>query len=438
MKPSLILLLFALAARAQSQEPGGPTVTRSDGQTPAGRAADLKFFRTEFMAKDKSYSAEARQKAEARLAKLEAEAAKLSQVAFDLELAKIVALADNGHTAYFASSRAKRHNRVPIRLVPFGEEFFVLHADAANSDLVGARIDAIDDRSIGQFVATARMLTGGTNAWRDRSVPYFLESPEEMHALHQGKDPGAATYRFTMPDGKRLERRLTAKVDTTANIWPGLWLYEQPRSVWAYRERGKPFRWRDAPEVEGMVIELRQTYNAPDLPIRKFLDSMTAEIQRATPRNIVIDLRMNGGGDLNTARDFMKSLPGLIPGRIFVLTSPWTFSAAISSAGYLKQAGKDRVTIVGETVGDRLEFFSEGRVVTLPSSGGAILYATERHDYKTGCRGFTDCHGPVVRNPIAVPTLEPDIKAPWTIDAWRSGRDPAMEAVTAVLGRRTS
>ena len=425
--------LTSLSMRISAFIVGATLTVNAWAQSPEGRVADLRFFRAEFMAKDKSYSAEARQKAESRLAKLESESAGMSQVEFDLELARIVALADNGHTAYFSSSRAKKHNRVPIRFVPFGEEFFVLHADNANRDLIGARVDAIDGRSIGQFVATARMLTGGTDAWRDRSVPYFLESPEEMHALHQSKEPGSATYRFTLPDGKKAERMLAASIDTAANIWPGIWHYDQPNPVWAFQEWGKPFRWRTAPEIDGMVIELRQTYNAPDLPIRKFLDSMTAEIRRATPRNLVIDLRMNGGGDLNTARDFMKSLPTLVPGRIFVLTSPWTFSAAISSAGYLKEAGKDRVTIVGEMVGDRLEFFSEGRVVMLPNSGGAILYATERHDYQTGCRGFTDCHGPVVRNPISVPTLEPDIKAPWTIEAWLAGRDPAMEYVSRAL-----
>jgi hypothetical protein len=419
MNPTLAILLCALAGAAHAQGLSGAE----------GRVADLRFFRTEFMAKDKSYTAEARKKAEERLNKLEIEAPGMSQVAFDLELGRIVAMADNGHTSYFASTRSWRKNRVPIRFVPFGEEFFVLHTDSANKDLVGARVDAIDDRSIGQFLATARMLSGGTNAWRDRGVPYFLESPEQMHALKQGKEPGQATYRFTLPGGKKLERTLVATVDSAANPWPGRWLYDQPNAVWAFQQQGTPFRWRDAPEIDGMVIELRQTYNAPDLPIRKFLDSMTAQIQQRKPRNIVIDMRMNGGGDLNTARDFMKSIPTLVPGRIFALTSPWTFSAAISSTGYLKQAGTDRVTIVGEMVGDRLEFFSEGRTITLPNSGGIILYATERHDYKTGCKGFTDCHGPVVRNPIAVPTLEPDIKAPWTIDAWLGGRDPGMEAV---------
>jgi hypothetical protein len=41
----------------------------------------------------------------------------------------------------------------------------------------------------------------------------------------------------------------------------------------------------------------------------------------------------------------------------------------------------------------------------------------------------------VVRNPISVPSLAPEIAAPWTIEAYRAGRDPAMEAVAAALSR---
>jgi len=146
-------------------------------------------------------------------------------------------------------------------------------------------------------------------------------------------------------------------------------------------------------------------------------------------------MRLNGGGDLNDTRDFVQSLPRLVPGRIFVLTSPWTFSAAISTTGYLEQAAPERVIIVGEPVGDRLQMWAEGRVFELPHSGAAGLNATERHDYVTGCKPFKDCHSPVVRNPIAVPSLAPDIAAPWTLEAYNAGRDPAIEAVAAALNK---
>jgi hypothetical protein len=62
-----------------------------------------------------------------------------------------------------------------------------------------------------------------------------------------------------------------------------------------------------------------------------------------------------------------------------------------------------------------------------------VLNATERHDYVTGCRNIENCHGSVVRNPVSVPTLAPDIEAPWTLETYLAGRDPAMEAVAGAL-----
>jgi hypothetical protein len=91
------------------------------------------------------------------------------------------------------------------------------------------------------------------------------------------------------------------------------------------------------------------------------------------------------------------------------------------------------VTIVGEMVGDRLEFWAEGGPVTLRQTGILIGRSLERHDYASGCRAYSDCHRSVVDHPISVKTLAPDIAAPWTIETYRAGRDPAMEAVAAAL-----
>ena len=121
-----------------------------------------------------------------------------------------------------------------------------------------------------------------------------------------------------------------------------------------------------------MVVELRQNRSTPGNDIGDFQELVQRELQDRKPRNLVLDMRMNGGGDLTTTRSFMQGLPKLVPGTIVVLTSPWTFSAAISSTGYLEQAAPERVTIVGEEVGDRLEFWSEGRPITLARSGIVI------------------------------------------------------------------
>jgi hypothetical protein len=432
----LVVALSSASARAQSVE--------------EGRRTDLALFRREFFARDSSYSAENRAAAERRLRALESKPASLTAAQFELELARIVALADNGHTNSPASMRSRRYARVPIRLVPFGEEFYVLRADTANADLLGARLLAIDGRSLEDVRMTAHAFWGGTAAWRDRQLPFLLESPEQMQAA--GITSGSATYRFELRNGRTLDRRIVAEAPNAAReIYPATrWLYPEPldtdrgdwrfvgtkdRAPWAFQDPAQLFRLRAAPELDAIVVQLRANH-AGQQSIQEFLARAADEIRRSKPRNLVLDLRVNGGGDLNNTRDFVQSFPTLVPGRIFILTSPWTFSAAISTTGYLKQAGGSRVTIVGEMVGDRLEFWAEGRLLRLNYSSAAMSYSTQRHDYKTGCRPYADCHGAVVRNPISVPSLAPDIAAPLTVDDIIAGRDPGMEAIARALKGR--
>jgi len=55
-------------------------------------------------------------------------------------------------------------------------------------------------------------------------------------------------------------------------------------------------------ELDGIVIELRQNNDADDRTIASALLEFEAAIAAQHPRNIVLDMRMNGGGDLNTTR----------------------------------------------------------------------------------------------------------------------------------------
>ena len=434
-------LLFAPIAASQP----APAVVA----TAEGRVADIAVFRSEYLGKDKAYTPAARAEADKRLAALQAQAPSVSQVYFELEISRIVALADNGHSAFFPGPRSRRYNRVEVRLVPFGDGFYVLRTKPENADLLGARLVAIDGKPTATYRDAARSLAGGTAAWRDRNVSYFLESPDQMHALGLIASPTVATYQFQARGGAMVERRLVPdpanpnRPRANAERWffpeampaeGGLWRPALTQNVpWSLTEPDNPFRWRMADDLNAIVIDLRQNNDGEKRTIASFLKELEDVLAAKRPTHAILDMRMNGGGDLNTTRDFMQALPKRVPGRVIALTSPWTFSAAISSVGYLKQAAPDRVTIIGEEVGDRLNFFSEGSIVTLPNSQIELLSATERHDYANGCRGYTDCHEPVVRFPIAVPSLAPAIGAPWTIEAYLAGRDPGMDAAAAAL-----
>lgn len=161
---ALVGLLFAPSAQAQNRSAGGarPPIT------PEGRMEDIKVLREEFFPQEISYTPEARAEAERRLTQLEVQVATISQPRFELELARIIALADNGHTHYVSNTISRYYNRVPIRLGMFGEDFHVLRAAEADADLLSARLIAIDGHDVESLRSAIRRLWGGVDTWRDR------------------------------------------------------------------------------------------------------------------------------------------------------------------------------------------------------------------------------------------------------------------------------
>jgi hypothetical protein len=414
------------------------------------QAQDLDYFKLIFSL-DKSWTPAMKSAALAKLGAVNARAGQMSPTEFELAITQLVALADNGHTHASARHRIAATNRVPIRLFPFADGFVVVRAQGEQADLLGLALVAIDAHPIEELVAAARTLAGGLARRRDMGAPYFLESPDQLHALGLAEKSQTARYRFRSPDGSLIERELAgeplgarripataeralapAPIENEPPDWRG-WI-AHPGAPLALQDPDSPFRTAPLDDLKALYVELRQNENSPGHPIAKFLAVVRTEIAAAKPTNLVLDMRFNGGGDYTTTVRFMKSLPGLVPGRTFVLTGPLTFSAAITSTAFVKAAGKERVTIVGEPVGDRLIFYSEGGSLTLPNSGIPIRFATGLHDYRNGCRWFGPCYWMNYVFPVAVPALDPEIAAPLTAAALSAGRDPGLEAVAAALG----
>ena len=109
------------------------------------------------------------------------------------------------------------------------------------------------------------------------------------------------------------------------------------------------------------------------------------------------------------------------------MLGPATFSAGIVSAAFIKQAGADRVVILGEPVGDRLQFLSEGNRGCLPNYPLCVSYATGKHDYQHPCHDLKVCFWLNYLYPTRVRSLDPDETIPLTFAQWRGGRDPVYE-----------
>lgn len=393
-----------------------------------------------YIARNRAYTPAGRDEALRRLALLPGLTGDPAR--FELEVAHIAALADNGHSALLPPQWASRYKRSPVRLGLFADGLYVVAAPPDRRRLVGRQVLRINGHGWRQIRAAYARYQGGEPGFRDQFVTLFMELPALLVAAGFGTDPDLVEYSLAPRRRGAPEQVLVAAAlspypgeaaftGTPMPIEAAAMLPPAARPLYL-REPGESFRLAFLPEIGAAFIQLKATGG---LHIDDFLTGTLAQLRTRRPRNIIIDLRFNIGGNLNITRDFMQALPDLARGgRVYAITSGRTFSAAISSLGYLRQAAGDRLVIVGEPIGDRLEFWAEGDIMRLPGLGALMLYATERHNYMTGCPE-EDCHASIRDHPIRVTGLQPDIAAPLRYADFRAGRDPAMEAIARDVRR---
>ncbi len=136
------------------------------------------------------------------------------------------------------------------------------------------------------------------------------------------------------------------------------------------------------------------------------------KLRPSARRNIVVDLRLNGGGDFFNTITFAKALPALLPpeGRIYVLVGPVTFSAGLVTAALLRQNGGEKVLLIGEPMGDAETFWSEGAPFELPNSHIRVSPALWMWSLREPCTDVTRCYfAGTILGPRGV-TLEPDVE----------------------------
>ena len=181
------------------------------------------------------------------------------------------------------------------------------------------------------------------------------------------------------------------------------------------------------PELNALFLQMRVHFDMDGETVADFRRRVDEEIDAYHPRNLIVDLRFDTGGDTDLTRDWQRTLPTRVPGRLYVLVSGHTFSAGIVAAAAFRHDAHARVRIVGEAVGDRLRWWSEGDNVCMPNSHYCLHLTTGLWDLVRGCAEHPACYGDKYDAQVA--DLVPDLDAPITAGSWLSGRDPGMEAI---------
>lgn len=453
---SVVLGVLALVF-FQTFYPDAPKAEYPSAQDVAtAQQQDLDYFQNYFTL-NKAYSPLTLEQAKALHGEALSNAGTYSPAAFTLAISRMVALSDNGHSSVSKRYLSTTNNRIPCRLYRFDDGYYVIRAKPACVELLGAKLLSIDGVPIDAVVDRAyAFMLGPRNHYDQFIAQLFLESPELLHAAGVIVQSDRFKLRVQMRDGSARDVAMMADAPDAKSPFVYSDSYLPPRRIDGEDEEWTPLLPRDAdmpqflrdydnpfhtawwPDQQTFYVQFRSNVDEPGHPIDHFIARVDHEIVANTPRFIVLDLRLDQGGDFTKTASLMKRLATLTDSieHVYVLTSAWTFSAGNVSLALVKEHGGDKVTVVGEAAGDRVRIWAEGGSFELPNSKIRAYYATGYHDYTKPCWGERGCFWVTLFFPMHVQSFEPDVTVPYTFDDYINLRDPMLEKAL-VLGSAT-
>jgi hypothetical protein len=257
-------------------------------------------------------------------------------------------------------------------------------------------------------------------------APYLLAIPEVLHGLHITREPHLVSLTLASPGGPETidllpfepVQIMTGDIATRFNRRAG-WidvrdLSNQPDPIWL-RQTGETWHFEHLGDL--LYVQLNQITNKSDETLVQFALRLKSEIANRKPKKLVLDLRLNRGGDGTLIPPVVRAIiqsEGIDrKGHFFAVIGPATFSAAQMLVDALEKY--TNVTFIGEPSGSKGNAYGDSRKIALPNSGltvrASVYYWQEWH--------------PQDRREATIP----EIPAVLTFDAYRANLDPALQII---------
>jgi hypothetical protein len=349
-----------------------------------------------------------------------AEGAKLANAAPELTrdelvvgVMRLAALpgARDGHTAVYPFDQHARGLHVyPLRLYDFADGLHVVGSLGAEG-LTGRRVTAIGDRTIAEVVELVRPLVPHDNESGFRwLLPEYLTTAEVLRGL--GIVAGdTATYSFADGTDAVLEPVDAGEVASTLGGAPAplptehdpVWLRELATDQWLTTLEG------------GKVVYLG--YRLTTGPTHDTAERLLALARKPGVRRVVVDVRLNHGGDNTTYGPLLDVLARpVVERKLVVLTGRSTFSAAGNFVAEVDRATSAR--FLGEPAGGAPSQWGDSIAIMLERAGLTVHVATAYWEF--GPPGDKRQETPV------------DVRVEPTAADFFAGRDPVLARALAL------
>ncbi len=368
---------------------------------------------------------------DASIRKLSDSISKLTDMQIIIEITKLVAKLGDGHTAVTPgpNARPEFHKTLPLKFYLFKEGLYVIAVDPKYKELLGAQVLRFGNHTVDEVVAALDPLISrdDSDIWVKETAPYRMRSLPLLNGLGLISDPTKVQLTIRDTDGRTREVTIASDL-SEPNIWnvqpnPKAWINVPESTAGAlplYLKNMSTNYWFEyLPDSREVYFQYNTILDNPQEPLAKFADRLFQFINEHEVEKLVIDMRWNNGGNASLNQAVLKGLinSGKLSqrGKLFIIIGRRTFSAAQNAAALFERY--TNAIFVGEPTGSSPNFIGENLFFTLPYSKLAAsvsdLYwqGSWPNDYRTW--------------------IAPQIYIPPTFEAYRTNRDPVLEAILA-------
>ena len=398
----LIAVLLTLAASACAQSEG---LSLSHEQWHQ----DLAFLARELPKRHaNAFHFISHERFEAEVAQLNSKLDRLNSDEIYVGMDRIVNLIGDGHTYIRVPSD---NAKFPIDLQRFGEEYRVTATTTPYERALGARLTKIQDTPVAGAREAILALTPSdeTQVLRDSRVTDFLTLGIVLHGMGIIADRNVARYSFAEDDGQEFAINIDSVVpgESSKLSWVSV-----PKEPPLFRQRPDENFWCTyLPDFHTVYCSFRGYKD-----LGKHSKVLFALIKQQQPDKVVIDMRLNGGGDYKVGLKYLVHPLGKIPdinrkGHLFVLIGPNTFSAAMSNSAHFRY--QTNAILVGQQIGEKPDSYQEAREMKLPNSHWTVRYSVKFYRFVATGENL----------------IRPDQEIIPSWEDYRSARDPVLQWV---------
>lgn len=400
-----------------------PTVTRAESWR-----RDIAFLHDELLRLQPSSSRGLRTEELADAARRITDSlAFLDDAAIALRLQQLLRAMGAGHTGLLTEGVPAWQGAIPVQFEVLRDSVFVSAAASSYAAAIGGRLIAIDGKPLAVVLPALDSMASRDNAFGlIRNRGRHLRYPKLLHALGIAKDTARVTLTLVTESGQSRTMAVTAApVSNSYNRVTGDlgWPSALNKESLYLRDRTTPWWYSYDPTNRLVYFGFNSVVESQAESFQSFTQRLFAFIDTAAVDRLIIDLRWNNGGN---SRLLPPLITGLIrskinaPNRLFVITSPTTYSAAMNAATFIDR--NTFATFVGEPTPSQPNFVGESNIIVLPYTGTPVSISDV----------FWQSSWPTDRRISLVPT----IYAPLTFRDLITGHDPALAAILALLAPR--